>query len=681
MPPRGLPTILFLFFLAAFFARGENGPATLGELTSGPPRFIEGPLDAAAYKKIQAQALAHPELVWFNFNWAREKNIRVPAEGVTPAFLREIHDAFAYQIPAGGDPKDAFLPKSIDVFADGYGADDTPNLGSGRAASFGRVQSKGIGRTPLVRTEDPWHSNGALLFTDAMREAVLSEIASHEVAGGANRVIAILFTGTYTVMPDGTKRPRFLVIREDPLRPAHFIRNKAAKTPDDIAWDEARVKKVLPKLADALPQPAGAPPAETRDRIRAGMDEFADRLALQFADSWARRLHHGGESVSNVMLDGGMIDFGSFTGLEGWQRHLTFHHGKPFGDITDASRWIVEEWTEYLHKSVPAGERAIFPEPAKLRERFEKAYDRLLPERMLQLTGAPPDLLREVKDDASARELGNLLVKMARAGNEEIHKSNGKTISPDTGTYDVGAILQSLARREPLPRHPELVKLYAAFLLALKEPAARHGISMDSLSTFMSERSAVLARRLPETYTTSDTWNKSNEVWERYSNGGKNRRALQQYFDTHIENNTRGFRDGAPFETVIHQRSDPELGVATRTVYDAKEGKYFKVIRLADSGGRANFFGNIVDTAALTESVMRFTPGKAGEPRRIAAVARSGPYLEYRIEVPKDVNPAGALSLETRGGRVFLPGDADVTRAFWESRPTCVTSLGKLGAG
>lgn len=258
----------------------------IGELAEGPPKLMQGPLAPEAYKVSKAKRLAKPELLWFNFNLARELGIEIPPEGVTPEFAQEVYHAFAKQIPAESDPASAFKGGELNVWADGYGADDTVNLGSGRAASYGEVQVKGIGRTEHVRDPDPWHSNGAGYTGEALRELFVGEIANSEFKNGANRLIAVLSTGTVGATKDNPSIPRSLMVRYvDPVRPAHFTENIAAKTPEEISWDKKRVKAVIGNLPSALPQKTGAVFANEGERLQAGMHEWIRLFTLQLADA------------------------------------------------------------------------------------------------------------------------------------------------------------------------------------------------------------------------------------------------------------------------------------------------------------------------------------------------------------------------------------------------------------
>jgi hypothetical protein len=625
------------------------------ELGQGAPHLMKGPLAPEAYKISKARQLAKPELLWLNFNYLREMGYAVPVE-ITPEYLKKVYRAFALQIPAKGDPSLAFVGDLIDVFADGYGADDTINLGSGRAASHGGIQDKGIGATQHVRDPDPWHSNGAAYTAEGLKEAFYGEIAHNEFKHGANRIIAVISTGTFGATKENPNIPRALIIRKDPTRPAHFIRNYAAKTAEEVAWDTKRVQAVIKNLGKVLPQPAGAKISGEGPRLRAGLIELTDRLATQLADEYTMRLHHGAYSVSNALMDGGSIDFGSITGLDGWTKYLTDSIGKPFGDPTEPFDWILAPFFKDIKKHVPTHLRDHVPTVAEMRKRFLGGYrQKFLPQRILRLTGAPLELLEDLKSSGSANELGKTLINLTRAGNLDVHVNDG-TAPPDSGKYDIRKITRKLAEGSPLDESDienrqlrrKVSRQYAAYLKDLEAAAARRGVKTESLKTYMIESSELMTRKLPETFNTHESfeewWSRAGKFYE-----DKDRVALQKYMDRRIERNIRRFRDVEPFQLVLSQVSDTEHGIALRKVYDAKTGKHLDVIRLSHGEGKTHFFGSTVE-AKLDQTVIKvtFQDGKSA----LARAHKVGPYYEYRFETRpgRSFNPR-ELALKTGSGK------------------------------
>jgi hypothetical protein len=661
--------IIFCFSAAA----ADPGKRRFSELRKAPPKLMQTGLAPEAYKVSRAKPLRNAELLYLNVDYARELGFVIPVEGITPEFSREVLSALALQIPADGDPADAFGEGWVDVYADGYGADDTVNLGSGRAASFDDWQVKGIGRTQHVRDPDPWHSNGAAYTAEGLKEAFFGEITHNEFANGANRVLAVISTGTIGATKEHPRIPRALIVRKDPLRPAQYIRNYASRTAEEIAWDTERVRKVLPKLADVLPQPAGAPIAARGMRLHAGLLELVDRLSIQLADEYTTRLHHGAYSVSNAMLDGGSIDFGSITGLDGWTKYLTVSIGKPFGDPTEPFEWILEPFIKDLQKQLPPKMARYVPSVEKVRERFIRGYfEKHLPERILRLTGIPPEFLREIRGDASAGGFGRLLIELTRAGNDHVHAANGN-IPPDQGTYDVRRILRKLIRGEAMEAsdvasegmRSRIVQGWERFRRTLVTRAERQGVSEASLKIFMEHASEAMTRKLPATYNTPETfegwWKAAGDFYRT-----KDRRAIQKYMDGRIESNIRTFRDAGPFETVLWQRSEPEFGYGFRRVFNAKTGRYSDVVRIAENSGQLNFFGTIV-RESLERSRLEGVSGK-----------KSGDYFEFHLPASGPDGPP-QLTLRDASGRELATSLRKQHGWLWDSPGRCVDLFKKAG--
>jgi hypothetical protein len=120
-------------------------------------------------------------VLWINRRWFFERQFDVTSADT----VRRIHDwlldEFAYVIPQPSDPQPAFTNKTKILHADRYGSSTgrTPHGGSGRVATIGAFQAKGIGMTPLVGPGgDQGHSNGCCSIEEAIREAIYSEVAA-----------------------------------------------------------------------------------------------------------------------------------------------------------------------------------------------------------------------------------------------------------------------------------------------------------------------------------------------------------------------------------------------------------------------------------------------------------------------------------------------------------------------
>lgn len=642
-----------IFMFSTAYA-DTGGNSQFRDPRKNPPFLMSTALSPEAYKVSIARPLLRAELLYFNSEYARELGFVVPAEGITPAFMQEILAALAIQIPAEEDPSDAFGPDEIKVYADGYGADDTVNLGSGRAASFDEWQSKGIGRTQHVRDPDPWHSNGAAYTAEGLKEAFFGEVTNQEFANGANRILAVISTGTFGSTKDHPRIPRALIVRKDPLRPAQYIRNYAAKTPEEINWDTRRVQSVLPHLIDALPQPKQGFNPSQGTRLSSGLNELVDRLAVQLADEYTMRLHHGAYSVSNAMLDGGSIDFGSITGLDGWTRYLTVSIGLPFGDPREAFEWIIEPFIKDLQKNFSPVIAIQIPSVNSMRIRFIQGFqERHLPNRILRLTGVPAEFLTPLRKSAAARDFGLLLVDLTKAGNESVYAANGH-VPPDTGTYDIRRLLEKLINGhvlEPADISDEVLRTKVStrwkdYESVVQTMAKKAGVQIESLRTYMRLSSEIITRKLPETYGSNENFEKWWDMAGTFY-ATKDRRAIQRAMDGKIERNIRTYKDVAPFELVLWQHSEPEFGYGVRRVFNAKTGQFSEVIRLAESAGKINFFGKVLPLES-SGTMLRFRNSRRDDFKSVSATRR-GKKIEFRLPVSGNFGPSEILLINTKG--------------------------------
>ena len=117
------------------------------------------------------------------------------------------------------------------------------NIGDGRTSVDGDENFKGIGPTGMVNpyTEEG-HNSGTLKIDHAILESVWSKLLDLELPYGANRVRGILGTGT---IEDREEYPglRVVIVRDDFLRPAHFILNETSSKVGRTEIDRSRVRQ------------------------------------------------------------------------------------------------------------------------------------------------------------------------------------------------------------------------------------------------------------------------------------------------------------------------------------------------------------------------------------------------------------------------------------------------------
>lgn len=281
-------------------------------------------LGSDALVSFRVRRLAHPTIVWLNERWFSGRLNR-PFSGDIRIYVEKwLIDSFAFCVPLPGDPAGAFKLEEATFYADRYGDDGyTPHGGSGRVATTGKFQIKGIGVTPLAGSDADWlHRNGCLWLEEALREVIIGEVLAAELPLGAAPILAVIDTGlTYGDGQYAAGTARALLIRPSYYRLAHLQRAPLFRP---LAADRKREQ-----LADAR---------RTMDAVRTlaptpeKCEDWLGRAAQQLGYAYARGLYLGGMLPSNWNTRGQVLDFGSVTavGLDG--RYAVVPGLPPFGN-------------------------------------------------------------------------------------------------------------------------------------------------------------------------------------------------------------------------------------------------------------------------------------------------------------------------------------------------------------
>jgi hypothetical protein len=244
------------------------------------------------------QPLPNARVLWLNRRWLTQQEL--------PFAEAALLEQFAISTPG----------ERI-VHADRYGdpRGTSPHGGSGRVATIGKFQVKGIGPTPLVGDATWIHSHGHMSLTEAICEAIFGEILDQELPFGAVPAIAIIDCGEVMKTPHGELR-RALVVRPAALRPAHLLRAASFVPSTGLAVtpspDATRVREAIAHLASMKDVDLA------RLHLPRDIAELLDRLAQQAATADALRLFTGGLFASNVSLTGAILDFGVARALYSW---------------------------------------------------------------------------------------------------------------------------------------------------------------------------------------------------------------------------------------------------------------------------------------------------------------------------------------------------------------------------
>lgn len=291
-------------------------------------------------------------VAWLNRRWFAEQGIEIWNESVRAQAEAWLLRNFAFVVPcaAHDGPRHTFM-------ADRYGSTEglSPHGGSGRVATRGCFQVKGVGPTPLVgKGVRDGHSHGCLSLAEALREAIYAEVAAAEFPYGAVPIIAIIDLGSNYSSPDRREKydqdvRRGLLVRPFVFRPSHIERAPLYGSGNDTR---------LEQLADA--RRAKRAYRWWKEQIATGDMRFAvppgelfHRLGRQIGFGQAHRLFNGGYFSSNLSARGELLDFGNMHWLRRWHRARVLPHAPGFGDeirilrkVAHSTSFFFQHWSD-----------------------------------------------------------------------------------------------------------------------------------------------------------------------------------------------------------------------------------------------------------------------------------------------------------------------------------------------
>jgi hypothetical protein len=315
---RNLNTKVAEFFSAEEVSRLVDGAPDLAQC--GPHLLVP----------FNVRRLRRATVFWINRRWFLERGIDVSATDTRERVQNWLTSEFGYAIPRSEDPPEFYTAESRVVFADRYGSSTglTPHGGSGRVATIGYFQAKGVGVTPMAGKGANWvHSNGCASLEEGIREVIFSELAGAEFPYGAVPIIALLDTELSFCAPDsGQPMRRAIIVRPATLRLAH-----AERAP---MFNHSLTPFANIQIEDAQ---------RTRDVVTAWMSgrvgglqvpsipELFSRIVKQVAFGQIHRLFSGGYFSSNITITGALLDFGAMRALPNWVNAKTLDHAVGFG--------------------------------------------------------------------------------------------------------------------------------------------------------------------------------------------------------------------------------------------------------------------------------------------------------------------------------------------------------------
>ena len=394
--------------------------ADITRLSAGAPTNMGKKMGPLNYIKVETRKLTKAKVVWVNWDYLRKAGFDVGNEEMTPQLEKAIVDAFGWGVRAPDEPADAFSKTEKKTFyADRYGGDGLAgNMGSGRAASAGQIQIKGIGKTDLVTTIGPSHSNGTAEMEEAIREALLGEVGQ-VLPFGANRVIAILDRGTTKTFESGYVQNNALIVREDSVRPAHYMKNLWGRGPL-MESEDARTKEVLTYLRRAFPVPSTLKNATDSAQIRGAVLAYADRIAEQFAAAYALKIYHGATSVSNIEVTGRFIDYGTTTTLPDYGKVKMIEINDAMGDTNEFREILMLEFLQNIRANLPKALAADLPSDEEMGDHFLESYKRYHHREFLRLTGLPKNEILKIEALPESWKLTDLMERVATDGAKSV---------------------------------------------------------------------------------------------------------------------------------------------------------------------------------------------------------------------------------------------------------------------
>lgn len=650
--------------------------ATVAEVTSGAPANMGTKLPPESYVEFQAHRLAHAKIVWLNYDLLRSMGVEVPPQGLTQEFAREVLDSLGFMVPEGGEPAGTFTDTVKTIYADRYGGYGIgTNFGSARAGSSGKIQVKGIGKTPLLGTRQNFdHGHGGASLEEAIREAVWGEVLSHELPHGANRVLAVISTGTTTVWPDGGIDPRALIVRVDPLRPAHFMPASGGEGKLSSS-DVLRTTNAAKFLARDLPQPPNEEADTDALRIELGLKEMARRIARQYAAAEARGLYHGATSPSNIELDGKFLDFGTQTAQPGYAGIRVLNHIQTFGRMSD----VISDIIEFLATTVKTGYlsrglRRAIPSNDELSKIFRTAHDEALRLELLLLSGAPPEIVNsELLLEPKVRKFASQLEQIFHlsAANWVNVDKKMPDMTRDMNLHDILIKLATIRNSAELAQafvlgqnlvftRGELIAGYNGFIEVLKAKAAEHSISSENLESYV--RFAALRRNqlTPGLYRDRMRANDVRLI-ERFQ-VSRDPKEIQNTIEALITEGDRTPEFVGEFRLARETHRDPHHLMKTFLVFDLKAGTHSVLVRVPVTGDHVEIFGNSLPLEEARKSVARFSTNTWGNYREVEVQDR-GTVLEYELPL-SDGERELEYALRSQDGKTWWRPEGNARVSF-----------------
>lgn len=602
--------------LALHSAVAEAAKSSLLSASAGIPDIADGPLNEESFAAVTTRRIKNAKVAWVNVALLREMGIEVPAK-MTPEFEKLILDSFAYIIP-DGISESKLSPEEKVFYADRYGGSGGTAYGSGRAMAAGRFQIKGGGRTPLVSKDLPqlptsyfnprkflkefeeWfsekgHSHGGLTLNESMVEAIWGEVLHKELPYGANRVVCILTTDLW--IGHFNNEPRAIMVRENSIRPAHFMRNNVA-IEDDPAAEKARIQRLNKNIIQFFGQIAGlSQDASDAEKLAAGQKAFIEKVANKYATEYVHSFFHGSTSPSNIEFDGRAIDHGPMTALDGFTKAISADVS-PNGSLTYLREELLNQFFIDLRRTISGDlihEVLLVPEVKAI---LAEAFDKRVSREFLWLTGAPESQVDRLAKLNSGKNLAELLKKMAKSGNRKIVNVRVE-VPEDMGKFSIHEILKISANSSHEPSvklnevliseipdfdlRMEFIQKYRAFLTDYDRVMTGEGITRESARKFLKTAVDTRAKTFPSLMRR--TWRWVSFYYEIFKvKVLRMNSSIAKFINRTVDNNSRP-KDLPGDRLVVEHKNLYDSATQIRKIFDPKtEQTYFQIVAPLSEG-------------------------------------------------------------------------------------------------
>ncbi len=396
------------------------------------------------FVEMALHRLRSPKLIWQN-------------EMMSPVFLEE----HAYCSRLEGEPTNLYEDEKRIALSDRYGGDGIgTNGGSVRCAMSQGLQVKGVGRNRLAgSTNDYFHSYGGAALSEAVLEAIWGEICSFALPYGGVRVHGVISTSSrvkrkFPRTGQDRTTPRVLIVRDAPVRPAHFMRASffrphagGAELPSDARRTQAAIGVLGKVFADAF---GTSEHALTGHVLNEGISEMLRRFAWQLAAARAKRIMHGSLTASNFSVCGAWLDFTSISAVSDYGR-IIIPRGAP--DFMNEEQLFFTSFKNlhfYLLKYLPRQIAMQLGSCSDFWTGFRTQLDRRLQIEFTKLTGVPEWSIPLLGTDLIGK-LSRFTQDVIRGGNSEPFTILSKDddyipeMPSSMGKYHLNSILSALS--------------------------------------------------------------------------------------------------------------------------------------------------------------------------------------------------------------------------------------------